>query len=172
MIRVQLVAVTADSSPLFRPTGSVNNWSHVLARDIRRAARERTPGGTPGRSRARHGTWARGRLAASFYTDVDAFPSARIINVEVGNTSGHARYVHDGTANAGTGYIYTSKGFANRALVDTWITSGIRPDRPGYLMPVTRIPGRTRHYLRVRGQFPNPFLRDGLEAALRRHRLL
>lgn len=139
MIRVTLSRIDVNSAPLFKPGASVNRWSHRIAAHVRGEARDLAPQPGGGRSVARHDSWATGRLVASIYSDVNAEPARRDITVRVGARVPHARYVHQGTANKGTGYISSTSG------------------RP---MPITRIPFVTGYANRVRGQFPNPFLVD------------
>lgn len=148
MTGFRLTKTIINSTPLFLPGGSVNRWSHRVARQSERAAITKAP---PFRSKARRGTWATGKLAKSIYSDVTIGTGLRRINVTVGSTSDHAVYVHEGTANKGAGYI---------PLNGNKVT-----------MPITRIPYRTWYAERVRGQRANPFLVDGYNSVARRHRL-
>jgi hypothetical protein len=159
-MRYAVTRVVVNTSPMFVPGGSINSWTRRVAFETQNAAKVRAP----------HQT---GLLTASIDADVDATPLLRVINVRVGSDAPYAKYVHEGTANNGAGYIYTTKGYANRALVDSWIARDVFPPNPrGYYMPVSRRGGPTHYALRVHGQRANPFLVNGYNDVARVHRAL
>ena len=161
--------VSVDTTVLFvPPSGDVWEWFSGVAREFRELARSQAP---PRRSAARHGTWATGRMQRSIYASVGAV-GARVLEMDVGSTSPHATYVLRGTAYQGYRYIYTTAGYAARGTVNEWIKHrqfAGSPADAGYWMPVTRVPFKSKYYLRVRGQKPNPFLQDGYRLLRARH---
>lgn len=147
MIRVTMRIGPINTGPLFAPGGSVNSWSHWIARDVRGEARNLAPQPGAGRSMARSPhTWTTGNLVASIYSGVSFRPRRNI--VEVGARAPYAVYVHEGTANNGAGYIYSNSG------------------RP---MPIKRAGFVLGYADQVRGQKANPFLVDGYNTVARVH---
>lgn len=158
--------IIVDTSVCFAPGGNVNLWFQRRRNDIERVAHDFAP---PNRTEARWGTWSRGNLQRSFYSHNTQ--GARTIDFVVGNSAPYARYVHDGTALQGKGYIYTDAGFAQKSVVNKWIKLKqftASADEAGFYMPVTRIPFKTKFMLRVHGQKANPFLSDAYNLVARR----
>ena len=165
-----VTAIEIHTGQLFEPGGLVHRWAAGISREVETWAHAFVP---PHTSEARWGTWATGKLEASLYRQLTE-GAGNTINIEVGASAPHARFVHEGTAHE-MGYIYTTAGYANMAIVDSWIENrqlrGSADDR-GFWMPVTRIPGRTQYHLRVRGQKANPFLIKAYNRAARGHQSL
>lgn len=169
-------SVFVNTERMFQPGGDVFDWATARANEIKVRAIANAP---PGRTRARHPTWARGHLQRSITAEVDAQPG-RVVLFRVAANVPYAKFVHNGTA-GGKNFIYTNDGWANRHDVDVWIRNrqfeGGTTELPSgelgtYFMPITRIPGRTQFALRVRGQRKNPFLTDGYNEVARRHSAL
>lgn len=172
-----------DSTRLFVPPGDVWEWCEDRAIEIHLAAKAYAP---PGRRSARRPRVSTGRLQNSIFYDVRPAGAKRIDIVVSANTE-YALYVHEGTANQGNNYIYTTRGWAQKGVVDSWINNnqfrGSADDRgfwmplPGYsILPTTKFEkARTpypsiRYTLRVRGQRANPFLADAYSLVQGKHK--
>lgn len=161
-------AILVDTSKCFAPGGNVMEWFDDRKDEISDVAKKLAP---PNHSEARHGTWSRGFLQTQFYDDVRS--GRRSVDIVVGNKAPYARFVHEGTAKRGKGFIYTTAGYSAKSTVNEWIKKKqftASPAEAGYYMPVTRFVFKTKFFLRVRGQVPNPFLAQAYNIVARRTR--
>lgn len=161
--------VTVNSGEVFTMGGPVHRWAVECSKTMERFAIAFCP---PNRTMARHPTWATGKMASQMYREISESGPGRFVNFEVGNTSPHAKYVLGGTGHGGQRFIYTALGWANKSLVDSWVKAGFFEGSDadnGMWMPVNRIPGKTRYFLRVRGQRANPFLQDAYAVTRQQH---
>lgn len=161
--------IIVNTQEVFAQGGAVHIWATGVSKELEKVTGDLMP---PNRTEARWGTWATGRLRASLYREVFALPPAHEVQFEVGVRAPYAKYVHDGTGHGGQRFIYTHQGWANKNLVDSWVRQGFFEGSDadqGMWMPVTRVPGLTRYFLRVRGQKANPFLDDAYRVVRYRH---
>lgn len=96
----------------------------------------------------------------------------RILGFTIESTAPHTRFVIDGTANEGAGYIYSTKGARNPEIRER-IASGQRvtkAENKGMWMVIDD--GGPRFHLQVRGQKPNNFMLTGYNRTARTHRSL
>jgi hypothetical protein len=166
----ELTIIELHSGILFVPGGDVHRSFQHVKNELVQWTHEFAP---PRRSEARWGTWSRGALQASIYGNLYTLAD-HTLGVEAGARVPYAKYVHNGTAQE-TGYIYTTAGFANAAIVDSWIDNRqLRgsADDSGFWMPITRIPLKTKYFLRVRGQKANPFLHNAYDRTRYDHSML
>jgi len=165
---------------LFLPGGSVREWSRVVTKEIETAAKAKAP---PFRSYARWPSRATGRLNRSIRGRLNR-TTVRILRADVYVRVPYAKYVLGGTANNGTGLIYSTAGYGARGeisdhmefLVDlamqgeNYGQEQLRddPDIPDDWW--MRTPWGPK--LVVSGQRKNPFLRDGYNEVARMHAAL
>lgn len=174
-----------DSTVLFLPGGDVYDWTRNRTKDVARSARALCP---PGRSHRRATTRyvSTGRLRRSIRakTSVDGTRldvgkvSVGPVDQGGGNYVGH---VIGGTAYQGMRYIYSDRGYPNKAIIDAVISRrGIMTLGLGRQVTAKDLQGnwvmrfRTdggRHF-RVHGQRGNPFLTDGYNVVAARHAAL
>lgn len=189
-LTLERAKVQVNSDPLWTDTGQVNAWVEGVGRELYGWSVKYCP---PNRTSSRKYDFLRkgqstGILLASIRQQT-ARVGDRKIWAAVSAGAPHAKYVLEGTVNQGrSGYIYTTKGFFNKGLIDSWIDDGIfefgkgesglvmwLPPAPGLESLSGLIPG-TRHqnnlFMRVRGQKANPFLTDAYTEVQRRHAAL
>jgi hypothetical protein len=179
MARDVIVAVNVDSTILFLPEGDVYEWTQARTKEIGRIARRLCP---PGRSMARHSRYvSKGVLRRSIRTKT-TFNGVRLdfgqVSVGPADQGGgnYVEHVLGGTAYQGMRYIYSHRGYANKAAIDAIITRrGVsafgRYVQPSDLPVAWAMRFRTdggRHW-RVHGQRQNPFLTDAWNAVAARH---
>jgi hypothetical protein len=168
--------IYVNSGELFEPGGAVHVWSSGVSREMWERAKAFA---SPVNSKARRPRPRTGELERSIKREVFA-DAGNIVNFSVWAESPHAKYVHEGTAYKGRRYIYTTRGYANKATVDAWIKGGffeMGKGEHGWVMPLpgwswtNRDPGGfpMQYYMKVRGQFPNPFLLNAYRMTQRRH---
>lgn len=138
-------------STLFQPGGDAWGFTKDVTAEIEAAAIATCPDKT-GNLKSKH---VRGARTTGIYG----------CSGSVGNNASYAAFVHEGTANKGTGYIYPTRGKVLKLPVD-----GIYITRPD----ATRR-HRARHngdYIlrsRVRGQKPQPWISEAASIVLSRH---
>ena len=179
MAREAFTIINIDSTVLFIPEGEVYEWVSKRTREIGRKARELCP---PGRTMRRGSTRYVNRnvLRASIRTRT-TFKGTRLdfgqISVGPADQGGgdYTEFVLGGTAYQGQRYIYSRRGYANKASIDAIITrrgvAALGRAAPADLPIAWAMRFRTdggRHW-RVHGQKSNPFLTDAHNAVARRH---
>jgi len=162
--------VQVNTIGLFEPGGAVHIWATGVARVMKTYAEGLAPPADP---KGRWGSWSKGALKASIYSEVYEAPATHQVGFEVGARVPYAIYVHDGTGSEGRKFIYTRAGFAEKQLVDGWIRAhqfrGSASDA-GFWMPVGKTQGDVKKIsLRVKGQKSNPFLSDAYRLTRNRH---
>lgn len=175
VVTVTLRAVIVDSSRLFGTGGDVRVWSELVAGEIERVANLYCP---PNRHAGQAIYWAlrdaqsTGILKASIYSTVGRVGPRQVAAV-VGAAAPHAKYVLNGTARQGRGFIYTTQGFTRKAAVDDFIKNRFfefGKDEKGLVMWLPPVPKYGHNLLmRVHGQPANPFLTDAYARAAQRH---
>lgn len=173
-------AIEIHHEILFQKGHDVHDWADTVGRELKMSALEYAP---PRRSRSLHGHKGTGALAASIGSEV-TLVDPDMLSIMLYVDADHAKYVLGGTARNGTGYIYSTAGYANRALVtrllrrkntkkSAWAMHE-KGDLPrGLFMRLPPGPGGTKRYhLRVRGQVKNPFMSDAYYVTRLRHSAL
>lgn len=153
----RVVRVVVVDEGLYVGTGEVHRWlarlGNNLYHNIVAEAPERT-----------------GELKAGI---IPAFVqhegSLRILSAKVVSTAPHTRYVIEGTAFNGEGYIYSHKGSRNPEIIAR-IEGGERvsaEENRGMWMTITD--GGPRYHLKVHGQKANNFMLKGYDRTARTH---
>src|SRR5215831_15778909 len=173
MPREVIVALQIDSTSEFIPGGDVPGWTENRIKDIARRARILCP--PSARSKAlRRETTAYVNMGVLKKTIRSKTPAAGH-RLDVGDCSvgpadqgggDYTEFVLRGTAYQGMRYIYSSRGYPNRAIINAVITRrGVRglggaqvADLPYWWRMRFRTDGG-KHY-RVHGQKRNPFMTD------------
>lgn len=156
MAHTSTYVVVVDEG-LYVGTGLVHRWlkrvSNTMWHNIVTEAPERS-----------------GELKAGIIEDVIQHAgSLRILNFEIESTAPHTRYVIDGTAFNGAGYITTSKAAANPEILAEML-SGVRVDEEenaGMWMVISD--GGPKFHLIVHGQEANNFMLAGYNRTSRTH---
>ena len=179
------VEVQVDSTSLFVPGGDVNNWAVKVISFMAAAAGRYAP---PTRSTARWPRASTGNLRRSIRGQV-FMTTTRSVSMSLSASAPYVQYVHEGTAYQGYRYIYTTRGWLNKAEIDARFRRRFfaergpggqflpRPNERGWWMPISGAhtpfagPGghATNFKLRVHGQRANPFLTDAYVTTARRH---
>lgn len=173
MAKVVFEAIEVHPETLFDGDGVVRRWMVELTSELKTAVQLKAP---PNRSRAKYRRPSTGALVRSIKgSTARSGPLQDVSVVSVGTA--HAKYVLGGTAAQGVGYIYSTRGFANKALVDRVARrKGGRgkPDEDlhGMFMKLPLNGLGRRLHLRVHGQRANNFLFDGYNEVARAHRAL
>jgi hypothetical protein len=158
---------------LFQPGHAVFDWCFEIKEMLENFSKAEAP---PRTSRSRWGHVGTGFLAANIHADMTR-TGPESYDMILNSDAEYSKYVHGGTAGGGTGFIYSSAGWRNRAMVDEMVDARIFFPRGarGGLNPALRAKGirslfmtlppntggRFRFHLRVRGQRANPFLVKG-----------
>jgi hypothetical protein len=181
MARTPIVAIHVDSSDLFHLGGDVYDWTEKICRQVQREARVLCP---PGRSRRRATTRyvSKGVLRATIRSRTRQAGSrldVGVISVGPADQGGgdYTEFVLGGTAFQGTRYIYSHRGFANKAIIDAVISRrGVRVLGVGRVGPkdlqgnwVMRFRTDGGRHFRVHGQKRNPFMYSAWNRVARRH---
>lgn len=181
MARTPITLITVDSTQLFVPSGDVYDWVEKVCRQVQREARELCP---PGRSRRRPTTRYVNKnvLRGSIRSRTRAAGrrlDAGFVSVGPADQGGgdYTDFVLGGTAYQGTRYIYSHRGFANKAIIDAVISRrGVRVMGLGSVGPkdlqgnwVMRFRTDGGRHFRVHGQKRNPFLFLAYNRIARRH---
>lgn len=181
MARTPITAIEVDSTVLFVPTGDVHDWVEKICRSVQREARVLCP---PGRSKRRATTrYINKNVLRSTIRSRTRMAGTRLdvgtISVGPADQGGgdYTEYVLGGTGYQGTRYIYSRRGYANKAIIDAVVSRrGIRAlgvgqvtasDLQGNWVMRFRTDGG-RHF-RVHGQKRNPFLFLAWNRIARRH---
>jgi hypothetical protein len=167
-VPVELTRVVVVDQHLYTGTGLVHRWLSRVGNNLYHNIVAEAP--------IREGT-----LKAGIEQDfVQHEGTLRILSTSVASTAPHTKYVIEGTAGNGTGYIYSDGGWANRGLVDR--LAGMRRDvlfrtareqgidTTGMWMAIDD--GGPRFHLRVHGQRANNFMLAGYNRTARTHRAL
>lgn len=112
-----------------------------------------------------------GELKAGIELDFGQGPSLRVLDAVVASTAPHTRYVIEGTAAQGAGWIYSTGGMANQPVVASMLAGNIVEQDTSGLWLVIR-DGGPKFHLRVHGQRANNFLAAGYNKTARTHRSL
>lgn len=96
----------------------------------------------------------------------------RVLGFQITSTAPHTRFVIDGTADQGEGYIYSTKGAANPEIVERMLAGEEVSKAENKGMWMTIDDGGPRFHLRVHGQKPNNFMLEGYNRTARTHRSL
>lgn len=179
MAREVITALAVDSTILFVPGGDVYDWVEKRTNGVGRKARELCP---PGRSMRRPTTRyvSTGALRRSIRTTTKVEGTRLDVGtISVGPVDqgggNYVEHVLGGTAYQGHRYIYSHRGYAHKAIIDSVISrrgvSALGRVAPADLPVAWAMRFRTdggRHW-RVHGQRSNPFLTDAWNAIARRH---
>jgi len=172
------IVITDDR--LFLPGGDVHEWTQGVKNELLAAARSYAP---PGRSMSKHGhnLVATGRLLEAIRANVFQSTTETLgIDLYVDEQAApYAKYVLGGTAAQGQRFIYSTEGWKDKAVIDSWYRKrqikGVRALAGlGLIMgPLPPGPGGFHPFhLRVKGQRANPFISDAYTLVRRRHRSL
>lgn len=96
-------------------------------------------------------------------------PSLRILGFTVESTAPHTRYVIDGTAFNGAGYIYSSKGAANPEIIAEMEAGERVSEEENQGMWMVIRDGGPKFHLKVHGQRANNFMKTGYDRTARTH---
>lgn len=153
-----LVHVVVLDEGLYTGTGLVHRWllnvGNRLYQNIILYAPERS-----------------GELRAGIGLDFTQGPNLRILESTVESTAPHTKYVIEGTADQGLGYIYTTEGAGNLSLIARMEGGEFIEDLPDGMFLVLSDERGGRH-LKVHGQSANNFLLKGYDRTARTHRSL
>ena len=152
-----VVKVIVIDEGLYVGNGLVNRWLKGIGYSMYGHVFERAP------------TWS-GQLKAGIRLDFGR-DGLRILNAVVESTAPHTQYVIGGTVGNGVGYIYSHRGFANRATVGRMLSGEFVKDPPVGLWLILSDARGGRH-LRVHGQRANNFLAKGYNDTAKTHRAL
>lgn len=151
------VHVVVLDEGLYQGNGAVARWISRIGREMHANVVARTPVRS-------------GDLVAGIRRN-DERLGLRLLSVAVESTAAHTKYVIGGTVGNGLGYIYTTRGFANRATVGRMLGGEFVDDAPLGLWLVLS-DARGGRYLRVHGQRANNFLAKGYNDTAVAHRSL
>jgi hypothetical protein len=172
--RAVLTAIEIHSQVLFLPSGSVYKWTDRVGREIATSCKAESLHSEARRPRTRTGKMTRSIKKEK----IKGTLAAKTLSCNVSVNVRYAKYVLGGTANNGSGYIYSRAGWPNRTKITGYITrvrharesnSDIDlPDTPdNWWMSTPYGP-----YMRVRGQKANPFMTRGYNLVARKHAAL
>lgn len=114
-----------------------------------------------------------GELKEGIELDFTQGPSLRILEAVVASTAPHTKYVIEGTAEQGQGYIYSTQGWKNQGLISRALGGEfVHQDELGAGLYMHLSDARGGRYLKVHGQRANNFLAEGYNATARTHRAL
>src|SRR5262245_21815746 len=135
-VQITTTSIVIHSEELFRPpTGDVWTWCETIGGRLSQEAKAHAP---PKRSFSRWGGWATGRMQAGIGATADAI-GAKNIEIVCWSAAPYSKYVLKGTAHNGRRYIYTTLGWANRAVVDEWVDNrqfNFTTSERGFTMPL------------------------------------
>jgi hypothetical protein len=113
-----------------------------------------------------------GDLKSMIDLDFEQGPSLRVLSAVVSSNAPYTKYVIEGTAQQGVGYIYSTQGFANRGLVERMLAGARVEGSETEGMWLVIEDGGPKFHLRVHGQRANNFLAEGYNKTARTHRSL
>jgi hypothetical protein len=167
--------VVVDSASLFMdpPNQDVLEWTNTVARELKAKAVLYCP---PNRRNLRVGSYqgrtSSGALRNSISTFVYNYGDVHVLSIDLSADTDYALFVHEGTAFQGQRYIYSNKGFAQKAAIDRAYQRGEKLGKgfKGLRMgPLPALGPYSNYQLRVHGQKANPFLTDAYTAVRRVH---
>lgn len=109
-----------------------------------------------------------GELKSMIDLDFEQGPSLRVLSAVVSSNAPYTKYVIEGTAQQGAGYIYSKAGYANLSLVER-MAAGFRVDQDTSGLWLVIRDGGPKFHLRVHGQRANNFLAAGYNRTARTH---
>jgi len=112
-----------------------------------------------------------GDLKSMIDLDFEQGPGLRVLSAVVSSNAPYTKYVIKGTAHQGTGYIYSTQGYANLGLVER-MAAGFRVEEDTTGLWLVIRDGGPKFHLRVHGQRANNFLAEGYNKTARTHRSL
>lgn len=175
---------------LWEPGHVSYDWCAKVTKELEIRTKKTAPGGTPGRSHSR--AYNKHKASGDLARAIHAFghrSGPESFRTVLNSPAPYSAFVHGGTGGAsGSGYIYSTAGYANRAAINRLLKKGPLSSRSrlqgpsgrfismkgsGMLMRLplgTSLRATRRYHLRVRGQMANAFLVRGWNDTNAAHR--